>query len=68
MKAKELSEFKKLTSRKTVPFFQFENELSKAVKKHFERRQKEQETSVKQWIDDKIIDKLNYKALNLCSK
>ena len=67
MKAKELIEFKKLTSRKTMPFLQFENELSKVVKKHFERRQKKQETSVKQWIDKKIIDKLNYLAQYLPS-
>ena len=67
MKTKDLSEFKKLTRRKTMPFLQFENELSKAVKKHFERRQKEQETSVKQWLDAKIIDKLNYLAQYLPS-
>ena len=65
MNAKQLKELKKLTGRKTIPFFQFENELSLAVKKHFSRRQKEEEITVKEWLDSKIIAKLDYLAKNL---
>ena len=64
MNAKQLKELKKLTGRNTMPFFQFENELSLAVKKHFSRRQKEGIT-VKEWLDSKIIAKLDYLAKNL---
>lgn len=59
---KELREFKKLINRKTIPFFQFDNELSIAVKKHFERRKIMGDVTVRNWIDAKIIDKLNYLA------
>lgn len=64
---KELREFKKLISRKTIPFFQFESELSRAVKTHFERRKIIDDVTVKHWIDANIIDKLNYLAKYLPS-
>ena len=67
MNTKQLNEFKKLASRKTMPFFQSENELSKAVQKHFERRQKVETISVKTFCYELIQKRLSRLAYYLPS-
>ena len=67
MNTKQLNEFKKLTNRKSLPFFRFENELSAAVTKHFKRRQKVETISVKTFCYELIQKRLNKLAYYLPS-
>lgn len=67
MNTKQLNEFKKLTNRKSLPFFQFENEVSKAVQRHFNRRQKVEQITVNAFCDELLQKRLNKLAYYLPS-